>query len=50
MSVPIDLRIKIVLLMAKFESPVVVRRKLQVEFGKNTPTKVCIKATFDRFC
>ena len=50
MSVPIDLRIKIVLLMAKFESPVVVRRKLQVEFGKNTPTEVCIKATFDRFC
>jgi len=36
--------------MAKFESPVVVRRKLQVEFGKNTPTEVCIKATFDRFC
>lgn len=50
MSVPIDLRIKIVLLMAKFESPAIVRRKLQVEFGKNTPTEVCIKATFDRFC
>ncbi|CAF3003342.1 unnamed protein product [Rotaria sp. Silwood2] len=36
--------------MAKFGSPVVVRRKLQVEFGKNAPTEVCIKATFDRFC
>ena len=42
MSVPINVRIKVVLLMAKFESPVVVRRKLQVEFGKNTPTEACI--------
>ena len=28
----------------------VVRRKLQVEFGKNTSTEDCIKCTFDRFC
>ena len=41
---------KIVLLIAKFESPVVVRRKLQVEFGKNMPTEAFIKRTFIRFC
>ena len=41
---------KVVLLIAKFESPVVVRRKLQVEFGKNRPTEACIKRTFVRFC
>ena len=50
MSVPINLRMKIVLLIAQFESAVVVRRKLQVEFGKNRPTEVCIKRTFVRFC
>ena len=42
--------IKIVLLMSKFESPVVVRRKLQIELGKDTPIETCIKYTFDRFC
>ena len=47
---PIKLRIKIVLLMARFESSVVVRRKLQVEFGKNRPTEACIKRRFVRFC
>ena len=50
MSVPINLRMKIVLLIAKFESPVVVRRKLQVEFDKNRLTETCIKRTFVRFC
>ena len=50
MSVPINLRMRIFLLIAKFESLVVVRRKLQVEFGKNRPTKACIKCTFVRFC
>ena len=50
MSVPINLRMQIVLLIAKFESPVVVRRKLQVEFGKNRPTEACNKRTFVRFC
>ncbi len=49
MSVPINIRIKIVLLMAKFESPAVVRRKLQVDFGEDTPTEACIKRTFERF-
>ena len=42
MSVSINLRIKIVLLIAKFELPVVVRRKLQVALSKNTPTEICI--------
>ena len=36
--------------MVKFESSVVVRRKLQVKFGRNTPTEAYIKRTFDRFC
>jgi hypothetical protein len=50
MTIPIDIRIKMVLLMAKFESPMVVRRKLQVEFGNKTPSVVSIQATFERFC
>jgi hypothetical protein len=50
MSVPIEVRIKIVLLMAKFESATVVQRKLRAEFGKNTPTEYCIRTTFERFC
>ena len=50
MSVLINITIEIILLMTKFESHVVVRRKLQVEFGKNTPTEPCIKRSFDRFC
>ena len=36
--------------MAKFESPVVVRRKLQVELGRNRPNEACIKRTFVHFC
>ncbi len=28
----------------------VVKRKLQVEFGKKTPIEVTIKATLERFC
>ncbi len=46
---PTNIRIKIVFLMAKFESPIVVKRKLQVEFGKNTPSENCIKFTLQRF-
>ena len=34
--------------MGKFESSMVVRRKLHVELGKNTPTEAYIKRTFDR--
>lgn len=50
MTIPIEIRIKIVLLMAKFESSTIVRRKLQVEFGNKTPSVVSIQATFERFC
>ena len=50
MTVPNNIRIEIVLLMAKFESPVVLKRKLQVEFGNKTPSEFTIKATFERFC
>ena len=49
MSVPINIRIKIVLPMAKFGSPIFVKRKLQAECGKNIPTEVCIAATFEEF-
>jgi hypothetical protein len=50
MSVPINIRIQIVLLMAKFESITVVKRKLQAEFGSDSPGEVCIRETFKRFC
>ncbi len=50
MSVPTNIRIKIVLLMAKFESPIVEKQKVQVEFGNNTSSEVCIAATFQHFC
>ncbi|CAF1525998.1 unnamed protein product [Rotaria magnacalcarata] len=50
MMIPTDIRIKIVLLMVKFESSTVVRRKLQVEFGNKTPSVVSIQPTFERFC
>ncbi len=35
--------------MAKFESPILVKRKLQVEFGEQTPGVDCIRDTFQRF-
>ena len=38
MSTSINIRIEIVLLMAKFESPIMVKRKLQPEFGQDTPS------------
>ena len=50
MSVPTNIRIKIVLLMTKFESSTVVKRKLWTEFGKNTPGETTIRETFQRFC
>ena len=50
MSVPTNIRIKIVLLMAKFELSTVVERKLWTEFGKNTPGETTIKEIFQCFC
>lgn len=37
-------------LLAKFESSIVLKRKLQLEFGKQTPIVYCIRDTFERFC
>ena len=50
MSVTTNIRIKIVLLMAKFQSCTVVKRKLWTEFGKYTPGETTIRETFHRFC
>lgn len=50
MALNINIRIKIVLFMAKFESIVVVKRKLQAEFGKNSPSESSIRETYHRFC
>ncbi|CAF3419729.1 unnamed protein product [Rotaria sp. Silwood2] len=36
--------------MVKFDSALVVKRKLWAEFGKNTPGETCIRDTFQRFC
>ena len=36
--------------MAKFESAAAVKRKLQSDFGKNTPTEHGIRIIFERFC
>ena len=35
--------------MGKFESLTTVKRKLQAEFGKQTPSLNCIKDAFERF-
>ncbi|CAF4838974.1 unnamed protein product, partial [Rotaria sp. Silwood2] len=50
MPVPKNIRVPIVLLMAKYESPAIVRRKLQVEFGRSIPSEGCIAVTFQPFC
>ncbi len=45
----INIRIKIVLLIAKFESPIVLRGKMQVEFGIKTPDIGCTIDAFENF-
>ena len=50
MSVPTNIRIQTVLIMSKFESSGVVRRKLEVELGRSTSIDGAIRATFQRFC
>ena len=45
-----NMRTKIVLLMAKFESSVIVRRTVQAEFGQDTLNEDTIRGTFQRFC
>ena len=43
MSLALPIKIKIVLLMGKFQSLTTVKRKLQAELGKQTPSLNCIK-------
>ena len=50
MSVSIEIKSKIVLLTNKFELGTIVKRKLQSDFGKNTPTEQGIRTIFERFC
>ena len=49
MPLALAIKIKIVLLIGKFESLTTVKRKLQAEFGKQTPSLDCIKDVFERF-
>ena len=49
MPLALAIKIKIVLLMSKFESLTTVKRKLQAKFGKQTPSLKCIKDGFERF-
>ena len=49
MPLALAIKIKIVLLMGKFESLTTVKRKLQAEFGKQIPSLNCIKDVFERF-
>ena len=46
----IEIKAKIVLLTGKFESGTVVKRKLQSDLDKNTPTEHGIRTIFERFC
>jgi len=48
--VSINIKIKLVLLMTKFESPIVLKLKLHVQFGKNAPSENCIIVRSQRFC
>ena len=50
MSVPITIRIKIVPLMAKFQLSIIVKGKMQVEFGIKTPDIDCTIGAFQGFC
>ena len=43
MSLALSIKIKVVLLMGNFQSLTTVKRKLQAEFGKQTPSLNCIK-------
>ena len=49
MSLALPIKIKIVLLMGKFESLTTVKRELQAEFGKQTPNLNCIKDIIECF-
>ena len=49
MPLALAIKIKVVLLMGKFESLTTVKRKLRAEFGKQAPSLNCIKDVFERF-
>ena len=49
MPLALAIKIKVVLLMGKFESLTTVKRKSQDEFGKQTPSLNCIKDVFEPF-
>ena len=49
MPLVLAIKIKIVLLIGKFESLTTVKRKLQAEFCKQTPRLNCAKNVFERF-
>ena len=48
MPLTLAIKIKIVLLMGKFELLTTVKRKLQAEFGKQIPSLNCIKDVFEQ--
>ena len=50
MSVSIEIKIKIVLFMCKFESTTVVKQKRQSDFDKATHTEHGISMGFEGFC
>ena len=50
MSIHIDSKKRIVLLMVKFELSIIVKQKNQVEFGIETADVDCIRNTFQPFC
>ena len=49
MLLALAIKIKVVLLMGKFESLTTVKCKLQAEFGKKIPSLNCIKDVFEGF-
>ena len=50
MSTPTHSKKQIVLLMVKFQLPIVVKGKMQVEFGIKTPHIDCTIDAFQGFC
>ncbi len=49
MPIDLHLRIEIILMMAKLESPSSVRRHFQGENVSNVPSEKSIKAVYDKF-
>ena len=45
-----DSKKRVVLLMVKFELSIIVKQKIQVEFGMDRADADCIRNTFQPFC